>query len=204
MTEPLLSICIPTLNRAAFLYRTLRLITETPVFQNGNEVEVVVSDNASTDATEEIVKIFTEKYGNKIEIRHPVAVRPWQHVLEPLSGYMLLGEKLYTEGKKYAEGFNFGPHEDSVLTVADVAQKIVGYYGKGEVVVHKRDDLHEAGLLMLSIRKAARILGWRPVLTAEEAIENSVEWYRRFYAGEEMTDFTLRQIDAYMKRSKEK
>ena len=204
MTEPLLSICIPTRNRAAFLYRTLRSITETPVFQNGNEVEVVVSDNASTDATEEIVKIFTEKYGNKIEIRNPVAVRPWQHVLEPLSGYMLLGEKLYTEGKKYAEGFNFGPHEDSVLTVADVAQKIVGYYGKGEVVVHKRDDLHEAGLLMLSIRKAARILGWRPVLTAEEAIENTVEWYRRFYAGEEMTDFTLRQIDAYMKRSKEK
>ena len=66
MTEPLLSICIPTRNRAAFLYRTLRSITETPVFQNGNEVEVVVSDNASTDATEEIVKIFTEKYGNKI------------------------------------------------------------------------------------------------------------------------------------------
>ena len=140
--------------------------------------------------------------GEKIEIRNPVAVRPWQHVLEPLSGYMLLGEKLYTEGKKYAEGFNFGPHEDSVLTVADVAQKIVGYYGKGEVVVHKRDDLHEAGLLMLSIKKAARVLGWKPVLTAEEAIENSVEWYRRFYAGEEMTDFTLRQIDDYQRKAK--
>ena len=140
--------------------------------------------------------------GIKIEIRNPVAVRPWQHVLEPLSGYMLLGEKLYTEGKKYAEGFNFGPHEDSVLTVADVAQKIVGYYGNGEVVVHKRDDLHEAGLLMLSIKKAARVLGWKPVLTAEEAIENSVEWYRRFYAGEEMTDFTLRQIDDYQRKAK--
>ncbi len=66
MTEPLLSICIPTRNRAAFLYRTLRSITETPVFQNGNEVEIVVSDNTSTDATEDIVRIFTEKYGDKI------------------------------------------------------------------------------------------------------------------------------------------
>lgn len=89
----------------------------------------------------------------KIEIRSPRAVRPWQHVLEPLSGYMLLGEKLYAEGKKYAEGFNFGPNEDSVLTVADVAKKIVDFYGKGEVVIHKKDDLHEAGLLMLSIKK---------------------------------------------------
>lgn len=139
--------------------------------------------------------------GIPIEIRNPVAVRPWQHVLEPLSGYMLLGEKLYTEGKKYAEGFNFGPNEDSVLTVANVAQKITEYYGKGEVVVHKRDDLHEAKLLMLSIQKAARVLGWKPVLTADEAIKDSVEWYRRFYNGEPMTAFTLEQIDEYQKRA---
>lgn len=137
----------------------------------------------------------------KIEIRSPLAVRPWQHVLEPISGYMLLGEKLYAEGKKYAEGFNFGPNEDSVLTVADVAQKIVDAYGKGEVVIHKKDNLHEAELLMLSIKKAAVVLGWKPVLTAQEAIQNSVEWYRRFYAGEEMTDFTSLQIDNYRKRS---
>ena len=137
----------------------------------------------------------------KIEIRSPRAVRPWQHVLEPLSGYMLLGEKLYAEGKKYAEGFNFGPNEDSVLTVADVAKKIVDFYGKGEVVIHKKDDLHEAGLLMLSIKKAARVLGWKPVLTAYEAIQNTAEWYRRFYAGEKMTEFTLRQINDYQKRA---
>ena len=138
--------------------------------------------------------------GMKIEIRNPDAVRPWQHVLEPLSGYMLLGEKLYTEGKEYAEGFNFGPNENSVLTVADVVQKIVGYYGKGEVVVHKHDDLHEVGLLTLSIKKAARVLGWKPSLTAEEAIEGTVEWYRRFYAGEEMTNFTLRQIESFKRK----
>ena len=67
--------------------------------------------------------------------------------------------------------------------------------------MHKRDDLHEAGLLMLSIKKAARVLGWRPSLTAEEAIKNSVEWYRRFYAGEEMTAFTLQQINDYQRKA---
>ena len=97
--------------------------------------------------------------GEKIEIRNPIAVRPWQHVLEPLSGYLLLGQKLLEHGKKYAEGFNFGPDESNVLKVADVAQKVADFYGKGEVVVQKRDNLHEAGLLMLNIEKAERVLG---------------------------------------------
>ena len=69
-----------------------------------------------------------------IEIRNPIAIRPWQFVLEPLSGYLLLGQKLLEEGKNFAQGFNFGPKEDSVLTVADVAQKVVQYYGKGNVI----------------------------------------------------------------------
>ena len=138
--------------------------------------------------------------GEKIEIRNPVAVRPWQHVLEPLSGYMTLAEKLYTEGKKYASGFNFGPNEDSVLTVADVAKLVVAAYGKGDVVVHKRDDLHEAGLLMLNVEKAARELDWRPTWTAETAIKETVEWYRRFYAGEDMVAFTLKQIEDFERK----
>lgn len=137
--------------------------------------------------------------GKQIEIRNPIAVRPWQHVLEPLSGYLLLGKKLFEEGKKYAEGFNFGPNEDSVLKVAEVAQKVVEYYGKGEVVVHKRDDLHEANLLMLNIEKAERVLGWTPTYTADEAIEKTIEWYKNFYDNdnEDMFGFTLGQIAEY-------
>lgn len=136
--------------------------------------------------------------GKPIEIRNPVAVRPWQHVLEPLSGYLLLGQKLYEEGKKYAEGFNFGPNEDSVLKVADVSKKVVEYYGKGEVVVHKRDDLHEANLLMLNIEKAHDVLGWTPSYTAEQAIAKTVEWYRNFYNdNEDMFEFTMAQIKEY-------
>lgn len=136
--------------------------------------------------------------GEKIEIRNPVAIRPWQHVLEPLSGYLLLGEKLLEEGKKFAEGFNFGPNEDSVLRVAEVAQKVCEYYGKGEVVVHKRDDLHEANLLMLNIEKAEQVLGWIPTYTADEAVKRSIEWYKHFYNQEtDMYDFTMKQIKEY-------
>lgn len=137
----------------------------------------------------------------KIEIRSPAAVRPWQHVLEPLSGYMTLARKLYEDETKYAQGYNFGPRKDSVLTVAEVARKIVENYGAGEVVVHKKDDLHEAGLLMLDITKAEKELDWRPVWSADTAVRKTVEWYRRFYAGEEMTDFTLLQINDYQERA---
>ncbi len=136
--------------------------------------------------------------GEKIEIRNPVAVRPWQHVLEPLSGYLLLGEKLLEYGQHFADGFNFGPYEDSVLKVAEVAQKVVENYGKGEVVVHKRDNLHEANLLMLNIEKAEKVLGWTPTYTANQAIRETVDWYKHFYAEDtDMYNFTLNQINKY-------
>ena len=141
--------------------------------------------------------------GEKIEIRNPIAVRPWQHVLEPLSGYLLLGQKLLEEGKKYAEGFNFGPNEESVLRVAEVAEKFCNYYGKGEVIVHKRDNLHEADLLMLNIEKAEKVLGWIPTYTADEAVKNTIEWYKHFYDNDiDMYEFTMKQIDEYERHIK--
>ena len=137
---------------------------------------------------------------NDIEIRNPIAVRPWQHVLEPLSGYLLLGQKLFDEGKNYAEGFNFGPNEDSVLTVADVAQKVCENYGKGKVVVGEKSPLHEAGLLMLNIEKAKNVLSWKPTYNADVAISKTVEWYKHFYQKDcDMLDFTLSQIEDFEK-----
>lgn len=135
--------------------------------------------------------------GREIEIRNPHATRPWQHVLEPLSGYLLLGELLFTQGKKYAEGFNFGPREDSVLTVAEVAKQAVQNYGKGSVKVHKKDNLHEANLLMLNIEKAEKVLGWTPTYSAQQAVAKTIAWYKRFYQGEAMRAFTLEQIHNY-------
>lgn len=134
-----------------------------------------------------------------IVIRNPVAIRPWQHVLEPLSGYLLLGQKLLEDGAKYSEGFNFGPYDDSVLTVKDVAQKIVDFWGQGEVVVQKTDDLYEAKLLQLNIQKAKEVLDWEPLYDSDTAVKTTVEWYQRFYQGEEMYDFTKEQIQNYSK-----
>ncbi len=133
-----------------------------------------------------------------IEIRNPIAVRPWQHVLEPLSGYLLLGQRLLEEGQKYAQGFNFGPNNDSVLTVSEVAQKFVEIYGKGKVVVGARSPLHEAGLLMLNIDKAKKVLNWTPTLSVENAISITVDWYKHFYNQDvDMYDFTIKQIREY-------
>lgn len=136
--------------------------------------------------------------GIDIEIRNPIAVRPWQHVLEPLSGYLLLGQKLLEEGHKFADGFNFGPNEDSVLTVAEVAKTVTEFYGKGKVFVGEPSSLHEAGLLMLNIEKAEKVLNWTPTLTAKEAIRNTVEWYKHFYAKDtDIYEFTMKQIKEY-------
>lgn len=139
-----------------------------------------------------------------IEIRNPHSIRPWQYVLEPLSGYLLLGQKLLESGKKYADGFNFGPNEDSTLTVGDVVQRAINYYGKGKVIIHKKDNLHEANLLMLNIEKAEKSLGWTPTYNADEAIKETIEWYRRFYEGKEMLNFTLNQIHSFESKIKYK
>ncbi len=135
--------------------------------------------------------------GKEIEIRNPLATRPWQHVLEPLGGYLLLGHLLYTHKQQYAQSFNLGPEPCGVLTVAEVARQVVKEYGRGQVKVHKRDNLHEANLLMLDITKAKTLLGWAPVYNAVQAIAHTVQWYKRFYQGQAMRAFTLEQIHQY-------
>lgn len=138
-----------------------------------------------------------------IEIRNPIAVRPWQHVLEPLSGYLLLGQRLLENGKQYADGFNFGPNEDSVLTVADVANRVCKFYERGEVIVGEKSPLHEAGLLMLNIDKAKEVLNWTPTYNANEAISKTADWYKKFYEQKtNMLEFTVNQIDEYQEKLK--
>lgn len=133
-----------------------------------------------------------------IEIRNPNAIRPWQHVLEPLSGYLLLGQKLMEKGTKYAQGFNFGPDENSIVNVLEVTKKIVEFWGSGSVVINKKDNLHEANLLMLNIEKAKAMLDWEPAYTAHKAIFETVNWYKHFYSNDtNMYDFTIKQIKDY-------
>ncbi len=115
---------------------------------------------------------------SSIVIRSPKAIRPWQHVLEPLSGYLLLAHKMWEEPKKYCEGWNFGPESESIADVWKVAGLVVDKYGKGELKdVSNPNDLHEAKLLMLDISKARYELGWNPKLNIDKTIELTVDWY---------------------------
>nr|WP_321453628.1 CDP-glucose 4,6-dehydratase [uncultured Carboxylicivirga sp.] len=129
-----------------------------------------------------------------IEIRNPQAIRPWQHVLEPLSGYLLLAQKMWDRPTEYCQGWNFGPNSDSIANVWEVAEKVIDIYGKGTLVNKSNpNDLHEAKLLLLDINKARYQLGWNPILNMQEAISYTVEWYK-FYKSSNMYDFCRQQI----------
>lgn len=132
-----------------------------------------------------------------IDIRSPKAIRPWQHVLEPLSGYMLLAQKMWSEPTKYCEGWNFGPHAESIATVWDVATKVVADYGSGELNdLSNPNDLHEAKLLMLDISKAKFELGWEPRMNIGQTVVLTVDWYKR-YKSESVYDLCVEHIDNY-------
>ncbi|MCL2102330.1 MAG: CDP-glucose 4,6-dehydratase [Fibromonadales bacterium] len=140
-------------------------------------------------------------YANKaIKIRNPNAIRPWQFVLEPLNGYILLGEKLLQSKKEFAASFNFGPSKKDAITVKEIAEKVVNFYGKGKIEIAKQGkNLHEANLLMLNNSKAKKFLGWKPKYSIDIALEKTVEWYKRFKAKENMEKFMTRQIEEYVK-----
>ncbi len=135
-----------------------------------------------------------------IQIRYPNSIRPWQFVLEPLAGYLRLGELLLTEGKRYAQGFNFGPNE--AYSVIEVVEKTIQCYGKGKVIINKDNSLHEAGLLMLDNKKAKDVLNWKPQYNIDEAIHKTVEWYKSFYNSDDMEKISIKQIDEYEEKIK--
>lgn len=119
-----------------------------------------------------------------VALRNPDAVRPWQHVLEPLGGYLLLATKMLNEPTAYCEGWNFGPAMDGVTTVGQLAEMVVECYGSGTIMASptpllKEGAMHEAQLLTLDITKAQRRLGWQPRLDINKAVAMTVDWYRR-------------------------
>ena len=138
--------------------------------------------------------------GAAINIRSPKAIRPWQHVLEPLSGYMLLAQKMWSDPTRYCEGWNFGPRAESISTVWDVATKVVNNYGSGELRdLSDPHALHEAKLLMLDISKAKFRLGWEPKMNIEQTVELTVDWYKR-YREEEVYDVCVDQIVNFIQK----
>ena len=139
--------------------------------------------------------------GRPIEIRSPKAIRPWQHVLEPLSGYMLLAQKMWNEPTKYCEGWNFGPRAESIIPVWEVAEKVVENYGSGELKdISDPNELHEAKLLMLDISKAKYRLGWEPRMNISLCVQLTVDWYKR-YRNEDVYGICFLQIEKYITNS---
>lgn len=158
-------------------------------------------------ATDRIIPdcIRALELGQPIDIRSPHSIRPWQHVLEPLSGYMLLAQKMWNEPMAYCEGWNFGPHVESVTSVWDVASKVIRNYGCGELRdLSDPNALHEAKLLMLDITKAQIKLGWHPRMNIDQCIELVVDWYKRYKSTPDIYALCVEEINKYLSYSEKK
>jgi CDP-glucose 4,6-dehydratase len=134
-----------------------------------------------------------------VPIRRPRAIRPWQHVLEPLHGYITLAERLLgNDSSRYATAYNFGPSEEDARPVEWVADRMVEAWGDGAAWFRDGDaGAHEAGYLKLDASRARAELGWAPKLGLGDVLEWSVRWYRAHRAGEDMAEFTTQQIREY-------
>lgn len=141
--------------------------------------------------------------GKPVAIRNPGAIRPWQHLLEPLDGYLALAMHQFHNPAAFAQAFNFGPSTDSQVTVLDVVQQVIAVWGQGayeipDDALHSRARLQEAALLQLDITKARETLGWAPRWSVGQAIEATVQWYRqRLEPCFSARDACLKQIHQY-------
>ena len=149
----------------------------------------------------DLVRAFEKR--EPVHIRFPHATRPWQHVLEPLSGYLLLAEKLYKDGPAYAGAWNFGPPEDGVKDVGWVVDQFAKKWGKdAKWEVDSAAHPHEAGMLKLDCSKARTFLNWRPRLNIDEALECTVKWYKAYVNHpDSLRTITEQQIEKYEDRS---
>lgn len=148
----------------------------------------------------DILKSFSE--GNKVQIRNPHAIRPWQHVLEPLSGYLMLAEKLYVEGAPYAEAWNFGPASESQKPVSWLVEKMKGLWGeKADFIVETQSHSapHEAHNLMLDSSKAHKLLGWRPRWSLLESLNAIIVWHKAYLEKGDLRELSIRQVRQFMK-----
>ena len=133
-----------------------------------------------------------------IRIRNPYAVRPWQHVIEPLMGYLRLGAHLASNPAAFSKAYNFGPSDADALPVQEMVTKSIQTWGAGECIAEENNqDPHEAGLLKLNIEQAWNELSWKPTWNAQTAIERSIHWYQAFYAGNDAHALMQADIDLY-------
>lgn len=145
----------------------------------------------------DIVNALSEN--RAIEVRNPNAVRPWQHVLEPIFGYLLLGSKMIEEPIKYATAYNFGPSNNDNLTVKEILEIAIKSYGSGSYFIKKdKNQPHEAGLLKLDISKVSNELNWKPRFTAAEAVDITIQWYKNFNNGVSPIELVKKDIQKFI------
>jgi CDP-glucose 4,6-dehydratase len=146
----------------------------------------------------DILRAFEQ--GQKVNIRNPNSIRPWQHVMEPLRGYLTLVERLYEHGPEYAEGWNFGPNDEDAKPVGWIVEKMAALWGQGaQWQIAEGEHPHEATYLKLDISKARHLLNWHPALRLEQALELIVDWSMQRLAGEDVKQATLAQIEHYQR-----
>ena len=135
-----------------------------------------------------------------VVIRNPNSVRPWQHVLEPVIGYLLIGAHLSSEPVKFSQAYNFGPHLSDALTVEEMLKLAIASWGRGEYIVEKVEGQpHEAGLLKLDISKVMSELKWQPKMNAQQAVSMTMDWYGQFNNQvESINEFTESQIKLFL------
>lgn len=141
-----------------------------------------------------------------IVIRNPQATRPWQYVLDPLSGYLLLGTLMYEDGANYCDSWNFGPNDESIITVEELVKLVIKQWGIGTYTVDNSNHPHEGSLLKLDASKAKALLGWKPIYDIDKAIKRTVNWYKNFHdymAGECLYEFTIKEVNDFMNSGKE-
>jgi len=137
-------------------------------------------------------------HGERVMIRNPQAIRPWQHVLEPLAGYLSLAEALYEQPLDFAEAWNFGPNDDDVKPVQWLTDCLLQNWGEGlESTLDQNPQPHEATFLKLDCSKAKTRLAWQPQWSLTMALESIVDWYKAYQAGGNMREVTLAQIHNY-------
>ena len=146
----------------------------------------------------DIMRAITQ--GRSVTIRNPHAIRPWQHVLEPLSGYLKLAQKLYEEGAAYAEGWNFGPNDEDAKPVQWIVEQLTQSWGEGASwLLDGGEHPHEAHYLKLDCSKAKSRLDWHPRWHLDEALKRIVDWQKQYLYGRDMRAVTIEQIDLYLK-----
>lgn len=153
-------------------------------------------DWAADRLVPDILRAFER--GEPVVIRNPHAIRPWQHVLEPLSGYLALAERLYTDGKAWAEGWNFGPQDDDARPVLWIVEHLVQDWGRGASwQLDAGDHPHEANYLKLDISKARQRLGWQPRWNLATALQKITTWHQAWLADGDVRALCLQQIHQY-------